>query len=70
MVSITHNSVIINNTTVAGMYAYMDMLKKDGLLVNIDFYFRYYPPYHDSISKVEFIFVESKYALFYKLRWE
>ena len=62
-------SLILNNIGVSGMYQYMDILKKDGLTVNVDFHFKYHPPYHNNASQVEFIFFDSKYYIFYQLKW-
>lgn len=62
-------TVIIPNTTVSEMYQYIEMLKQDKLFPNIDFHFKYYPPYHDNTSSVEFIFFDQRNTTFYKLKW-
>lgn len=63
------NSIVVVNTSVSEMYNYIDILKKDGLKPNIDFHFKYYPPYHNNTSSVEFIFFDQRYTTFYKLKW-
>lgn len=62
-------SLIIKNTGISGMYQYIDCLKNDGLVINKDFHFKYHPPYHNNTSQVEFIFFDSRYYMFYQLKW-
>ena len=67
---VINNKIRIENVKANRAIEFKQELEKDGLILNVDFEWRWHSPANHYVSNVEFIFNNPIYATFYKLRWE
>lgn len=69
-IEIINNVLRLENIKASKAIEFKQELESAGLILNVDFQWKYYSPANHYVSIVEFTFTNPIYATFYKLRWE